>query len=254
MITGYKGFNKDLECLGHQYEIGKEYATDKAKVCESGFHFCENPLDVFCYYPPADSRYAEVEGSGKTDKHNEDSKVACTHLKVGVEIGLNGLISVGVKFILEKVNWKDSKATNTGYSSAATNTGYMSAATNTGVSSAATNTGYMSAATNTGYRSAATNTGDMSAATNTGYSSAATNTGYMSAASVEGKQSIAAAVGIQGKAKGKKSCWLTLAEWENDKNGNWIIKSVKSAPVDGKKIKEDVFYTLKNGKFVEVKP
>ena len=218
MITGYKGFNKDLECLGHQYEIGKEYATDKAKVCESGFHFCENPLDVFCYYPPADSRYAEVEGSGKTDKHNEDSKVACTHLKVGVEIGLNGLISVGVKFILEKVNWKDSKATNTGYSSAATNTGYMSAATNTGVSSAAT------------------------------------NTGYRSAASVEGKQSIAAAVGIQGKAKGKKSCWLTLAEWENDKNGNWIIKSVKSAPVDGKKIKEDVFYTLKNGKFVEVKP
>ena len=60
------------------------------------------------------------------------------------------------------------------------------------------------------------------------------------------------ATGIEGKAKGKKSCWLVLAEWKERKDG-WHIKDVKSVAVDGKKIKEDTFYTLKGGKFVEVK-
>jgi len=145
-----------------------------------------------------------------------------------------------------------SAATNTGDYSAATNTGNHSAATNTGYQSAATNTGNHSAATNTGYQSAATNTGNHSAATNTGNHSAATNTGYRSAATVEGKQSIACGLGIESKAKGKKGCWLTLAEWKQDKSLEWQIKDVKSVKVDGKKIKEDVFYMLKNKKFVEI--
>ena len=143
-----------------------------------------------------------------------------------------------------------SAATNTGYQSAATNTGYQSAATNTGNQSAATNTGYRSAATNTGYQSAATNTGDQSAATNTGNQSAATNTGYRSAAIVEGKESIALATGIDSKAKGKIGCFIVLAEWKEIDNEYHIV-DVKSAKVDGENIKEDTFYTLKDGKFVE---
>ena len=99
----YKGFDKNLKCRGFQYEIGKEYETDTAKACESGFHACENPLDVFDYYPPADSRYCEVEQSGELDKGSDDSKIASTKIKIGAEIGLSGLIKAGVKFILEKV-------------------------------------------------------------------------------------------------------------------------------------------------------
>ena len=161
-----------------------------------------------------------------------------------------------------------SAATNTGYQSAATNTGNYSAATNTGEYSAATNTGNRSAATNTGKRSAATNTGDRSAATNTGNRSAATNTGYQSAATntgnysaatntgdrsaaiVEGKESIALATGINSKAKGKIGCFIVLAEWK-EINYEYHIVDVKSAKVDGENIKEDTFYTLKDGKFVE---
>mgnify|MGYP000378063055 FL=1 len=142
----YKGFDKDLKCRGFQYEVGKEYEESDVKVCEKGFHACENPLDVFSYYPPADSRYCEVEQSGELSKDGGDSKVASSKIKIGAEIGLSGLIRAGVKFILEKVDFKNAKESNTGDRSAATNTGNRSAATNTGYQSAATNTGDQSAA------------------------------------------------------------------------------------------------------------
>ena len=200
-IRGFKGFDKDLKCRGFQYEIGKDYEQEgEVKCCERGFHFCDNPFDVFRYYSPSDSRYCEVEGDGNADKANDDSKVATSHIHISAEIGLNGLIKAGVKFILDKVNFKDTKSTNTGNYSAATNTGYQSAATNTGNYSAATNTGYQSAATNTGDRSAATNTGNYSAATNTGYYSAATNTGYQSAATNTGDRSAATNTGDRSAA------------------------------------------------------
>ena len=96
----------------------------------------------------------------------------------------------------------------------------------------------------------ATNTGNKSAATNTGYQSAATNTGNYSAAIVEGKESIALATGINSKAKGKIGCFIVLAEWK-EINYEYHIVDVKSAKVDGENIKEDTFYTLKDGKFVE---
>ena len=220
----FKGFDKDLKCRDFQYEIGKEYTEEKADICNCGFHACEFPMDVFNYYPPSDSRYCEVELEANNQKSSDDSKRVGKKISVKAEIGIAGIIKAGVEYIKEQVNWEDDKATNTGY---------------------------QSAATNTGYRSAATNTGDQSAATNTGDQSAATNTGYRSAAIVEGKESIALATGIDSKAKGKIGCFIVLAEWKEIDNEYHIV-DVKSAKVDGKNIKEDTFYTLKDGKFVEV--
>ena len=254
-IKGYKGFNTDLTCREFQYEVGKEYDTDKAEYDESGFHFCENPFDVLGHYAPSTelgiNRYCEVEGSGEFDKIGNDN-VSCTHIKIGAEIGLNGLIKAGLKFILDKVNWKDNKESNTGDCSAATNTGDCSAATNTGYYSAATNTGDYSAATNTGDYSAATNTGYCSAATNTGDYSAATNTGNCSAAIVEGKDSIAIVTGKGSKAKGALGCWIILTERGEWNGETFPIIEVKAFKVDGDKIKSDTFYTLVNGKAKEV--
>ena len=150
MIKGYKGFDRNLRCRDFQFEIGKEHEEPRASICEAGFHFCENPMDVLEYYNPADSRYCEVEADGNIDKHDDDSKVACTKIKIGAEIGLPGLISAGVKFILERVQWDTAKESNTGYQSAATNTGYRSAATNTGYRSAATVEGEESVAASLG--------------------------------------------------------------------------------------------------------
>lgn len=84
-IKGYKGFDKDLKCRGFQYEVGKEYVTDSAIACTTGFHCCENPFDVFGYYAPCDdngsmNRFCEVEASGDIDTSKED-KISCTHLR-----------------------------------------------------------------------------------------------------------------------------------------------------------------------------
>ena len=147
MIKGYKGFDKNLQCRGFQYKVGETFEEKGTiKACESGFHFCENPFNVFNYYPPSDSRYCNVEGDGKIDTDNSDSKVACSKLHIHTEIGLSGLISAGVKFILDKVDWGNNKATNTGDQSAATNTGNQSAASVEGKDSIAIVTGYDSKA------------------------------------------------------------------------------------------------------------
>ena len=75
-MIGYKGFDKDFKCRDFQYEVGKEYEHDgEAKLCESGFHFCENPHDVLVYYPAGDgSRFAIVEADEVSDERKSDSK------------------------------------------------------------------------------------------------------------------------------------------------------------------------------------
>ena len=234
----YKGFDKDLKCRGFQYEIGKEYEENAADICRKGFLACENPMDVFGYYNPADSRYCEVD-LDTNEQTEKDSKRVGKKIKIETEIGLSGLIQAGVKSILEKVDFKSAKESNTGDQSAATNTGNWSAATNTG---------NQSAATNTGDRSAATNTGDRSAATNTGNRSAATNTGDWSAATVGGAESIAVVTGYGSKAKGAVGCWLVLTERDEKMH----ILGVQAVCVDGETIKADTFYMLKNGAIIEV--
>ena len=135
-IKGFKGFDKDLKCRGFQYEVGKEYTQDGVICCcSSGFHFCEDPLSVFEYYRPSDSRYCEVEGDGKTNR--EDNKVAVSHIHIGKEIGLNGMVNAAVELVLEKTKRDETLATNTGNYSAATVGGKDSVAIVTGKGSKA---------------------------------------------------------------------------------------------------------------------
>ena len=107
-MKAYKGFNNKLQCTPSgkvfQYEIGKSYEEPKADLCCSGFHACEAPLDVFGYYPPSDSKYCEVELDEVSEKTDGDSKRCGKKIKIGVEIGIKGIIDAGVKFILEKVD------------------------------------------------------------------------------------------------------------------------------------------------------
>ena len=231
----YKGFDKDMKCRDFQYEVGKTYEEPTAELCEKGFHACEYPLDVFKYYFPGNmSRYCEVdldEVSGK--KSDEDSKRCGKKIAVKAEIGIAGLVKAAVDFVVENIG-DENKEANTGFRSASTNTGFRSASTNTGDYSASTNTGDYSASTNTGFRSASTNTGDYSKA------------------DVSGKESVATALGIESKAKGVLGCWLVLSEWSKDENYNWYRKDVQCFKVDGETVKPNTWYTLKDGRPVEV--
>ncbi|MGQ2262565.1 DUF7666 domain-containing protein [Salmonella enterica] len=258
-IVTFKGFNKDLKCRGFQFAIGETFHHDgKVEACGSGFHACECPFDVFSYYPPAESRYAETISFGITDsEEGGDTKIASSSITIKDELTLPQFIQRGIEWIWSKIDksleqqimcgdW--SAATNTGNRSAATNTGNRSAATNTGDWSAATNTGNRSAATNTGYQSAATNTGNRSAATNTGYCSAATNTGNRSAAEVSGSQSVAASLGIEGKARASEGGAIVLCY--RDEDGELI--HIRASKVSENGIMPNTWYQLdKDGEFVE---
>ena len=218
---GYKAFNPGMICRGKQYEENAVFEEPEAKNCNTGMHYCKNPFDVLEHYGFVNdnaeiNEFAEVEALA--DEKTDDGRKFCTtKLKIGAKLSIHNFVNAFVEFTLKRTNGE----------SAATNTGDWSAAANTGNQSAATNTGDWSAATNTGTRSAATNTGKWSAATNTG------------------KDGVAVSWGRHGKARGEKGCYLVLAEYDDSNN----LVCAKMEKVDGERIKENTFYTLKNGEF-----
>ncbi len=128
----FKGFDKNLKCRDFQYEVGKEYIHDgNIKVCESGFHACENPMDVFEYYPPNKARYCEVTGDGKESSDEDGKKTSFEKIKINAEIGLGGIIKAGIKFCFDRVKWTKEN-TATGDYSGASATGNCSGASATG--------------------------------------------------------------------------------------------------------------------------
>ncbi|EEE9611937.1 hypothetical protein DEH47_20445 [Salmonella enterica subsp. enterica serovar Kentucky] len=231
-IVTFKGFNKDLTCRDFQFAIGETFHHDgKVEACGSGFHACECPFDVFSYYPPAESRYAETISFGVIDREEEgDTKIASASITIKSELTLPQFIQRGIEWIWSKIDKSLEQQIMTGNRSAATNTGNRSAATNTGDRSAATNTGYQSAATNTGYQSAATNTGDLSAA------------------EVSGSQSVAASLGIEGKARASEGGAIVLCY--RDEDGELI--HIRASKVGENGIMPDIWYQLnEDGEFVE---
>ncbi|EHI5582955.1 TPA: hypothetical protein R4E97_002066 [Salmonella enterica subsp. enterica serovar Ohio] len=147
-IVTFKGFNKDLKCRDFQFEIGKTFHHDgKVEACGSGFHACECPFDVFSYYSPADSRFAETISFGITDREEYgDTKIASASITIKAELTLPQFIQRGIEWIWSKIDKSLEQQIMCGNRSAATNTGNLSAATNTGDRSAAEVSGSQSVA------------------------------------------------------------------------------------------------------------
>ena len=245
VIKSYKGFNRDLTCRGKQYEVGKEYEEDRAQSCECGMHACEYPLDCFSYYDPAHSVYYEVEQSGDLSRRGDDSKVASTKMKIGAEINIAGMVKASINYIRERI--KEEKGSDDDYG-ASSATGYC------GASSA---TGDYGASSATGYKGASLATGDYGASSATGNCGASSATGYKGASSAKDPESIAIAWGYKGRVSGVKGSFLVLADWEGDESEywkpyTWKLKGAKMVRVDGEHIKENTWYTMRNGKIVEV--
>ena len=226
-IKSYKGFKKDMTCLNFKYEEGKEYETGgNIKACKNGFHACERPLDVFSYYPPAESVYHEVEQSGEMSRCSDDSKVASSKIKIGARLDIRRLVSAQIEYVKSHTTTEhtDPKMATAGNYGAAT-AGYRGAAT-AGDSGAAT----------AGYRGAAT-AGNYGAATSRGSSSV-------------GENGAALARGNNVKVKGGLGAILVLVE---EQECDYTIKNWKAFVVDGKKYLPDTWYSFNNkGEVVKV--
>ena len=258
----FKGFDKNLKCRGFQYEEGKEFHVAKADCCNEGFHACEYPLDCFGYYNPAESVFHEVELSGEMDKSEGYTKVCATDIKIGARISIAGLVKAAIEFTMSKVNKEEKSDERHGFASA---TGYRGASSATGNFGASSATGDRGASSATGDYGASSATGYRGASSATGYCGASSATGYCGASSVNDPTGVAIAWGHEAKAKGCLGAHLIISDWryigEKWSNGeykrpyaleNWELAGAKMVRVDGENIKEDTFYTLKDGKFVEV--
>ena len=216
-MKAYKGFTKDMKCREFQFKEGETYREDTAKLCHSGFHACEDPIDCFNYYYPSESVYHEVELGDVSEERGDDTKVVAKTIKIGGEIGFLGIAKAHVEYVISHIKDDNKKSAHKEKD--------------------------RSAATNTGNRSAATNTGDLSAAT---------NTGNLSAATVTGKESVAISTGYKSKVRGAIGCAICCVERGEWNGKTYPIKAICAAIVDGEKIKADTWYTVKDGEFAEV--
>ena len=232
-MKAYKGFKKDMTCRGFQFEEGKAYHEDTAVFCESGFHACLDPLDCLRYYDPCDSVYHEVEIDNVSEQREDDTKVVAKDIKIGSRISIKDIVKESIDFTFSNVQ----KENNTDCAS-----GYFSRQAASGDSSSQAASGNFSSQAASGYSS-------RQAAS--GYSSRQAASGDYSSQETTGKNCVMMSAGNEGQAKGKIGSWIVLTEWKS--RGNEIIPTVVAKRIDGIEVKEDTWYTLKNGEFVEVK-
>ena len=268
-MKGFKGFNKYLKCRGFQYEVGKSYEEEEAKICNRGFHFCENPHDVFNYYYPGEgNKFCEIEADEVSGEISEDdSKRVSKKIKIKAEISVLHICKIAVSTFFENFGFTkkiESADTNNAGDYGAANAGNCGAANagDCGAANAgncgAANAGNYGAANAGNYGAAnagncgAANAGNKGAANAGNYGAAnagnkgAANAGYKGAASV--KENGVAICSTEGRVKGGLGAVLVLVN--RDKYGKII--EFAAGHVDGKHIKSDTWYHLVDGKFTEV--
>ena len=221
-IKAYKGFDKNMQCRGFQFEEGKEYEEKEAVLCKKGFHACENPLETFKYYEPGKgSTYHEVELDA-TEETEEDSKRCGTRIKIGAKLSVLDICKAHFQYVNERTTNK--KQGKDDAILAAQNRSSLAAQDWSSLS--------------------AQNWSSLAAQD---WSSLAAQDRSSLAA---GKNSVIAA--FNSKAKGDLGTLIVLATREFNCTER-VITGFSAGIVDGEKIKANTWYEVKNGEFVEVK-
>ena len=235
-MKGYKAFEKGLICRGKQYSENTVFEEATAEICKSGMHFCKNPLNVLDHYPLVDTNgnmteFAEVEALD--DCKTDDKKKYCTtKLKIGAKISFAQLVQASVN--LEKIKVTKNKSTDKDFAQIGSS----------GDSAKIGSSGDSAQIGSSGYFAKIGSSGDFAKIGSSGDSAKITS---------EGKHSVICCAGHGSIVKGKIGSWITLSEWEySEKEKAHIPICVKTEKIDGTKIKEDTFYKLENGEFVEI--
>ena len=271
-IIAYKGFDENLKCRGFQYEIGKEYVHDgEVECCSSGFHACTNPFDVLNYYDDnGRNRFCVVEQSGTIKSGDEDSKQSSSKIKIKAEIGIAGLFKAGVEWIKEKTNPDTiiksiknkentssgdyAKIGSSGYSAKIGSSGKYAQIGSSGKYAQIGSSGYSAKIGSSGDYAKIGSSGNYAQIGSSGYSAKIGSSGYYAKIESSGEDSVICCAGDNSMAKAKKGSWITLSEWDysEDKKRD-IPVCVRTEFVDGERIKEDTWYKLIDGEFVEQK-
>ena len=209
--------------------------------------------------------YARLTNLGKNSKlistgdHSslinigDDSKLASLgHTSHFANAGNRTQIINSGKYLKLANSGSHSLIANSGMCASIANAGYFSQLANSGNESDIANSGINSRIANSGDYSRIANSGDSSRIVSDGNRSQIISAGDHSCINSKGEHSIVCCTGDFSIVKAKKGSWITLAEWEY-KDGEKVPKCVKTEYVDGERIKEDTFYMLRDGKFVEVK-
>ena len=224
-VIAYKGFNKDMTCRGFQFKEGETYHEDEAELCKKGFHACLEPLDCFDYYNPAESVYHEVEVDDVDDKKsNNDSKVCGKTIKVGAALDIAGIVKAHINIVKNEIkNAAAKKSAGDDSTIGAGNGSTIGAGDGSTIGAGAYSKIGVGAYSTIGVGA---------------YSTIGA-----------GKNSIIAA--FNSKARAGINSFIALAnrEWNGKE---YVITDYAAAIVDGKKIKSDTWYVVKNGEFVEV--
>ena len=284
-VKAYKGFNKHMQCTPNrkifQYEIGKEYKEDEANLCHCGFHACENPLDVLSYYNNINDKFCEVELDEIDPNRNKDSKICGKKIKIGVEIGFLGLFKAGIEWIKNKTIFtkEDFKKLPSGYSAKIGSSGdyaqigssenYIKISSSGDYAQIGSSGDYAQIGSSS-YNAKIGSSGDNVQIGSSGncatigsfgnYAQISSSGDYAQIGSSgdyakigsSGDDCVIMCAGINSSAKAKTGSWITLAEWKySEEKQKYIPFSVVTKQVDGIEIKEDVYYTLQDGKFKE---
>ena len=210
----YKATDKDMKCRGFQYELGKTAEVEgDIELCRKGLHACEMPLDVLGYYAPGDgSRYFEAELEDASSKKRSDDTK-----RVGKKLTLSAEIGIPglVKAQVEYVK------AQCDFDNAIKKAHAEKKNHATGLSGAASATGERGAASATGWSGAASATGEYCVAMTTGF---------------------------LGRVMGDIGNAIVCVE----RRDNGEIVAILAGIVDGETLKPGVWYTVKNGQWVEV--
>ena len=258
VITSYKGFGKNMQCRGFQYEVGKEYEMDgEIKCCNRGFHACKSPIEVWDYYDMLNSRFAEVEQSGKIDEEEKSTKICSSRIKIKAELKLADIINIGVEWLKDitspsKVK-TDGELNDNGYRRKQIgSSGDYAKIGSSGYSAQIGSSGDSAKIGSSGNSAQIGSSGNSAQIGSSGNSAKIGSSGNYAKIDSTGEDSVIMCAGNSSIAKAKVGSWITLTEWKwSDEKKHNVPVCVKTEYVDGEDIKADTWYQLKNGKFVE---
>ena len=250
VITSYKAFDKNMQCRGFQYEVGKEYEMNgEIKCCNRGFHACKSPLEIWDYYDMLNSRFAEVEQSGKIEEEENSTKVCSSRIKIKAELKLADIINIGVEWLKDITSPSKVKADGV----LNDNGDRRKQIGSSGYSAKIGSSGYSAQIGSSGYSAQIGSSGDYAQIGSSGDYAKIGSSGDYAKIDSTGENSVIMCAGNSSRAKAKVGSWITLAEWKwSDEKKRDVPVCVKTEYVDGVNIKADTWYQLKNGKFVEV--